>query len=124
MKSIPLSRYTFDPAHDMGKETNKLPSKCQPDQTLPLRELLTRFSRGQSVPTFDPIFDEGEDLPDVSKMSPIELTELAHEVKQEISYQRDQVEKHKVAKTKAAKATKKPDDAIVIPPPPTVDTKK
>lgn len=124
MKSIPQSRFTYDHEHDTGKEVNKEPSSTTPDMTLPLKELLNRFSRGQAVPSFDTSFDaEGEeDLPDLSKLSPMEIVEMRKNVADEIAYQRELASNRKPTSSpktpKTTKESKKPEDAIVVPPTP------
>jgi len=54
-------------------EVNNLPSLTVPDQTLSLRELVARFTRGQNVATFEPVFDDDADsdlwLPDTNRMT-------------------------------------------------------
>ena len=38
-----------------------------PDQTLPLKELISRFTRGLPISQFKPVYDENGDLPDPRK---------------------------------------------------------
>lgn len=124
MKDIPVSphNYRFELDHD--GETNTEPSLTTPDQTMSLREMLTRYSRGQSVPTFDPVYDQDEDMPDISTMSKIQIEELRQDVLGEIQFQQYELnrkaeaaaEEHKTkAKTKAkAKPAAKPVvDAVI-----------
>ncbi len=111
MKSIPLSRFTYNFAKDRDGETNSLPSMTTPDQNLSLREMLRRYSRGQSVTTFDPVYDGDEDLPDLSGLTKIELEELRMDVLGEIKYQRNRIERIKHAAQNAAEA---PEDATLV----------
>ena len=111
MKSVPLSRLNYTYEHDRDGENNTLPSLTQPDQTMSLREMILRYSRGQSVPTFKPVYDGEEDMPDISRMSKIELQELRQDVLGEIQYQRYELKrKNELAaattETKAAKESK------------------
>lgn len=57
-------------------ETNHQPSMTIPDQTLPLKELISRFTRGLPITEFKPIYDENGDLPDPRKMDLVELHEM------------------------------------------------
>lgn len=88
MKSIPVSHLTYSHDHDCCPEKNSSPSLTTPDQSLSLREMLKRYSRGQSVPTFEPVYDGEDQMPDVSTMSKIELEELRQDVLGEIIHQR------------------------------------
>ena len=128
MKAIPLSRFTFDATVDRGDEKNELPSRTTPNQTLGLRDLLRRFSRGQAVATFDPVYDDDPDMPDVSKLSPIELAELRKDVADEIEYQRSVALERKIEEQNMANASKtdesNPDDAIIVDDPAPGDADK
>jgi len=113
MKSIPLSRLNFQFEHDRDGETNNEPSLTQPDQTMSLRDMISRYARGQSVPTFEPVYDGDQDMPDISRMSKIELEELRQDVLGEIQYQRFELNRKKelaaaaeAAEIKAAKESK------------------
>lgn len=85
MRDLPLTPLRFNFTAHRDAEHHDQPSETQPDQTLTLREMLTRYTRGQSVPTFNPVYDEDDntdlELPDLSKMSAIEVEELRHEIR-------------------------------------------
>lgn len=107
MRAIPMSRHTFNYEVDRDLETNKEPSATTPDQSLSLRDMLNRYRRGQSVPTFDPVYDGEENMPDISTMSKIELEELRMDVLGEIQYQRTAIQRRKAAQTKITAAEMK-----------------
>lgn len=113
MKSVPTSRLNYNYELDRDGEVNTLPTLTVPDQTMSLRDMLLRYSRGQSVPTFEPIFDGDEDFPDISRMSKIELEELRQDVLGEIEYQRYQLQQREAAS--AADATSSGDPVPVSP---------
>ena len=54
-------------------ESNTEPSMTIPDQTLGMREILSRFSRGLSIDTKPTYFDEGNETPDFSRMDLAEI---------------------------------------------------
>ena len=57
-------------------EVNYEASMTIPDQTLPLKELISRFTRGLPITDYRPIYDEKGDLPDPRKMDLVELHEM------------------------------------------------
>lgn len=65
-------------------EFNHQPSLTIPDQTLPLRELIDRFTRGLPVTTFKPVYDEDNSLPDPRKMDIAEYNEMRKNVTLEL----------------------------------------
>lgn len=79
MKKIPVS-----PLNWRGElatsatfaETTDLASRTVPDQTLSLKELISRHTRGIPVPTFDPVYDGEENFPDLSRMTPMEVQDF------------------------------------------------
>lgn len=52
--------------------------------TMTLDELLARYVRGDSVATFQPVYSDDEDMPDVERMDPMERLDLARNIKQGI----------------------------------------
>ena len=78
-------------------EVNTLPSLTVPDQTLPLRVLLERYTRGQGVVTLQPHFDSDYDpdfeMPDVSKMDKMDILMMAEENKRHIADIKDEMKK-------------------------------
>lgn len=85
MKTI-VNSLTYD--HSIQKnETFSLPSLTVPNQTLSLKELLNRFTRGQEIPTLEPSF-HGEDeqfFDQVSRMDKIEKLEFASQIRGHIA---------------------------------------
>jgi len=65
------------------------PSQTVPDMTLSLQELVQRYTRGQSVATFTPVYyGEDEEFADVSRMDPMERIEYARYIRQKIGEHR------------------------------------
>lgn len=57
--------------------------------TLSLQELVQRYTRGQSVATFTPVYyGEDEEFADVSRMDPMERIEYARFIREKISQHR------------------------------------
>lgn len=67
-------------------EKNYSPSLTIPDQTLSIRQILERHSRGLPIEGWrEPIWDgEDNDLPDIRTLDLAERQELAHLYKQEL----------------------------------------
>jgi len=62
------------------------PSQTVPDMTLSLQELVQRYTRGQSVATFTPVYyGEDEEFADVSRMDPLERLEYARYIREKIA---------------------------------------
>lgn len=62
------------------------PSQTVPDMTLSLQELVARYTRGQSVATFTPVYyGEEEEFADVSRMDPLERLEYARFIREKIA---------------------------------------
>jgi hypothetical protein len=65
------------------------PSQTVPDMTLSLQELVQRYTRGQSVATFTPVYyGEDEEFADVSRMDPMERIEYARYIREKIGEHR------------------------------------
>lgn len=65
-------------------EKNFQPSMTIPDQTMPLRTLIDRFTRGLPVATFKPVYDEDNSMPDPRKMDLAEYNEMRKNVALEL----------------------------------------
>jgi hypothetical protein len=65
-------------------EINDEPSLTVPDQTMSIRTILERYSRGLPVTGFTPYYDEEDDLPDPRTLDLAERQELAEKYSQEI----------------------------------------
>lgn len=90
-----------------SREYNYQPSKTLPDQTLSLKELLDRYTRGLPIsgPQMHPVFNGDEDFfPDVRRMDISEIHDLKQLVKEDIQNQKDDLTKQQTAKQKAAAA--------------------
>lgn len=71
------------------------PSQTVPDMTLSLQELVERYTRGQSVATFTPVYyGEDEEFADVSRMDPIERIEYARFIREKIAETRTSLAEH------------------------------
>jgi hypothetical protein len=71
------------------------PSQTVPDMTLSLKELVERYTRGQSVATFTPVYyGEDEEFADVSRMDPIERIEYARFIREKIAESRTSLAEH------------------------------
>lgn len=110
-------------------ETFEGESQTVPDQTMGLRELITRFTRGQDVRMYEPVYNGEEYLPDIERMDPMERMDFAREIGQDIEavqLQRQQMEEEAAAreaeeqepvqeepkKKTRKRRSKKPDPAI------------
>lgn len=92
--------------HDNISEINLDPSLTIPNQTMSIRTLLNRFTRGQSIATLTPIYqyDIAEepdnlialDLPDLDKLDKIERLQLAEELNDQIAYTRQNMRDRKL----------------------------
>jgi hypothetical protein len=71
------------------------PSQTVPDMTLSLQELVERYTRGQSVATFTPVYyGEDEEFADVSRMDPVERIEYARFIREKIAETRTSLAEH------------------------------
>jgi hypothetical protein len=83
---------------EQEEKSSMEPSQTVPDMTLSLQELVERYTRGQSVATFTPVYyGEDEEFADVSRMDPIERIEYARYIREQISTAR-----HSLAEQQAA----------------------
>lgn len=81
-------------------EKNGLPSLTVPAQTLSLRALIERYTRGQGVETFQPTYTDDPLIPDnYERMSKIERLEHAREMQSDLVQQMERV---RAKPTKAA----------------------
>lgn len=68
-----------------SKETFSLPSMTVPDQTLSLKTLLERYTRGQSVATFKPVYlGDEEEFAQFDSMDRLEKIDHLNNLKQQI----------------------------------------
>jgi hypothetical protein len=67
-------------------EVNNQPSKTVPDQTMSIREILTRYAHGLPIDSGKVPIYEGEDFhPDPSKMDLVDRQEYMESVKEELN---------------------------------------
>ena len=83
----------------LDEEGNPLPSETVPDGVLTLKQIIERHRRGQYVPVNDQKFEEEiaeytGNFPDTTKMSKIELTELAHNLSDFIKSSRNAIKEY------------------------------
>ena len=66
-------------------EVNTLPSMTIPDQTMSIRTIVERYTRGLPVTGFTPVYD-GEEyfMPDPKTLDLVERQEMAEQIKQEV----------------------------------------
>jgi hypothetical protein len=80
---------------EQEEKSSMEPSQTVPDMTLSLQELVERYTRGQSVATFTPVYyGEDEEFADVSRMDPIERIEYARFIREKISETRTSLAEH------------------------------
>jgi hypothetical protein len=74
----------YDYKDQLG-EVNTLPSMTIPDQTMSIRTIVDRYTRGLPVTGFTPVY-EGEDyyIPDPKTLDLVERHEMAEQIKQEV----------------------------------------
>jgi len=99
--------WNYDSKNSRNFEYPKGESLTVPDMTLPLSELLARYTRGSEVPMFQPIYEGDTDVPDISRMDTVEKTAYAKHIAQQIDHTRK-----KLSDKKAEKAL---EDAKPIP---------
>jgi len=70
---------------EIQEEVNSLPSMTIPDQTMSIRTIVDRYTRGLPVTGFTPVY-EGEDfyMPDPRTLDLVERAELLEKTKQEV----------------------------------------
>lgn len=83
-------------------EVNNLPSMTIPDQTMSVKTILERYTRGLPINGFEPIYDEDDVLPDPRTLDLAERQELASSFKNEIQ----EIESRKKSYTKIEKESK------------------
>lgn len=94
-------------------ERNTKPSLTIPDQTLPIREILSRFAKGLPIGVNTPIYEgEDNDLPDPRTLDLVELQEMkeiaANELKAIAERQKQKHTKPKEEQKEAKSEESKP----------------
>lgn len=96
-------------------EINDLPSCTQPEMTMPLKEILARYTRGGEIATLTPVYqghDDFDENPDIMKMDAMERLQYAAELKQSIhDYQNRQQESPPKTEQKEPVPDPKPEPA-------------
>lgn len=77
-------------------------SKTVPNMTMPLKDLLERFTRGQAVATLNPVYNGDEDLPDFERMDPMDRLDYARDIRMGIRQTQDEMARAQEAAKKAA----------------------
>jgi|GEM_PF-6843026 len=90
------SAFTYQEKLEEQEEKSSMePSQTVPDMTLSLQELVERYTRGQSVATFTPVYyGEDEEFADVSRMDPIERIEYARYIREKIAETQTSLAEH------------------------------
>jgi hypothetical protein len=90
------SAFTYVEKQSEQEEKSSMePSQTVPDMTLSLQELVERYTRGQSVATFTPVYyGEDEEFADVSRMDPIERIEYARFIREKIAETQTSLAEH------------------------------
>ncbi len=90
------SAFTYQEKLEEQEEKSSMePSQTVPDMTLSLQELVERYTRGQSVATFTPVYyGEDEEFADVSRMDPIERIEYARYIREKIAETQNSLAEH------------------------------
>jgi hypothetical protein len=65
-------------------EVNTLPSMTIPDQTMSIRTIVDRYSRGLPVAAFTPVYEGEEYIPDPKTLDLAERQELVEQIQQEV----------------------------------------
>ncbi len=74
--------------------------------TLSLQELVQRYTRGQSVATFTPVYyGEDEEFADVSRMDPMERIEYARYIREKIGEHRNSLAEQQRAEGRKPQAS-------------------
>lgn len=82
-------------------EVNNKPSMTIPDQTMSIREILSRYAQGLPVGVKTPIYDgEENDLPDPMTLDLVDRAELAEAIRGEIKGLNDRVNRKPSTKEK------------------------
>lgn len=77
-----------------------MPSLTQPNMSLSMREILDRFSRGQSIPRKTDGYYSDEDIAELEKLDPFEKMDLAHSIREDIKEQQKILQTPPQTKTK------------------------
>ncbi len=89
--------YNFEPSDIRGEDCSLEPTKTIPNQTMSLKDLISRFVRGQDVVTLEPVYgidEEGNEvlqLPEIDKMDQMERLEYLENVKDLIKEEQEEL---------------------------------
>lgn len=112
------NHYNYNPSAEGHTEKFTKPSETVPDQTMGIREILDRFTRGQKVQTLKPVWYDENNISEFEghfdKMDRLERIDYLKEVKQSIKAQQDgiaekltKLKQDKLKKAAAEKAERK-----------------
>jgi trans-2-enoyl-CoA reductase len=99
---------------DLDPEVPTMPSETVPDMAMPLKELIDRYSRGQPVELYQPLYDD--DLPeefaglDLAKMTKLDILELRNDIRNNIRTLQDAIQEQQAETARQAKAEPLPSD--------------
>lgn len=90
MKLVSPLNYSFSSQH--REPISDEPSLTVPDMSIPLEVLVKRYTRGEQVTTFQPVYTDDPSFDNIEKMDPIERLEAAKHLKTSIQRHRDRAE--------------------------------
>lgn len=83
MRIVNWSNYTTK--HNANPEGSKGPSKTIPGQSMPLKELVSRYMRGQNVIVHEGVFSDETMIPDnLERMDPMDRIDYARQLREGI----------------------------------------
>lgn len=87
--------------HPVQGELNFLPSETVPDQTMSMREIVSRFARGLPIEgAKNPVYNDDMDLPDPKKLDLEELWQLQRDNEEDLRRLKEKSMKRKSGKVK------------------------
>lgn len=99
------SCYTFDPVLDLGAEVNDKPSVVQPVKTLSLKQLVARAEDGLPVTQYKGIYYNDAEMPDIGRMSKIEIAQAIMDNSEFINLQRQIIQRKNESKDKGVQSS-------------------
>lgn len=97
-----INQHTYKHKNHRTYETNGKPSLTIPGQTLSLKVLLERFTRGQHVETFTPVYDDGQFPPEIERMDKLDKLDYARQLREGIAEVQNRATRPKPSPTKPA----------------------
>jgi len=100
--------------HPKYLETNSGKSLTVPDQTYSLRRLLENHTRGNALPTAQPIWDGENDLPDIKTLDLVEIEEFQKAISEQTQQLKEDYETLKVHKKLPKRQQKQIDESTQL----------